>query len=508
MITTTRARSKQARRSRGQTLILACVTFLLLALMMALSFSVANAIHERIRIQAAADAQAFSIATLEARSFNTIAYMNRSIAAGMVAEMTLHAWDTIAQRDISMLEAGATSFTMIALQEAAKCSKKQPQHCVHAIEAKAISANYSSEASNYSSKRSSKMQKFKDAVEGLNEMMKNIHLDQEKVLKATKDEIGPGSESLAAILKQTAPQASYVDLGDYVSSDFACALEHSNLDGECKGRSWKSQASMGSDPNHVMESAAMAIRPKFIAGEVWARNLSHSDFSNGPGNLQNPVISMPKKMKDIQSEGSFTETTPSALEAEVADDNVSADIQTAQISVSWKHGSWSLSTSYGSASSGNPYVGVPCGGDNCFINFRLNTTAEEADHSQPATYGAVTQDLRKTRDEKKHGSWVSARPWEINADGKISVEMVDGKPAEITLVPQGNGFALAKGKTYFHQLGTNGWQVAPNLFDPFWRAKLHPFVRDELKALTQQIGDSEGTNVASNSQTAVEGVIK
>ena len=79
-------------RGRGQVLPLACLVLLLCAVMMMASFSVANAVHERTRIQAAADAHAFTIATLEARGFNTMAFMNRAIAGAIVAEMGIHAW--------------------------------------------------------------------------------------------------------------------------------------------------------------------------------------------------------------------------------------------------------------------------------------------------------------------------------------------------------------------------------------------------------------------------------
>jgi hypothetical protein len=46
------------------------------------------------------------------------------------------------------------------------------------------------------------------------------------------------------------------------------------------------------------------------------------------------------------------------------------------------------------------------------------------------------------------------------------------------------------------------------MFDPFWRAKLHPFVRDELRELLGLVGDSDGQNIISDNNSAVEGVIK
>jgi hypothetical protein len=48
---------------------------------------------------------------------------------------------------------------------------------------------------------------------------------------------------------------------------------------------------------------------------------------------------------------------------------------------------------------------------------------------------------------------------------------------------------VSKGKAYFHQLGAS-WGIRPNMFDPFWRAKLHPFKDGaELKAALKLAGD-------------------
>ena len=96
------------------------------------------------------------------------------------------------------------------------------------------------------------------------------------------------------------------------------------------------------------------------------------------------------------------------------------------------------------------------------------TEGGETDYGQPATYGVITQDLRKLRNG-------ADRPWET---GRLGVKMPAGT-GKWKYVPEGQGFGVAKAKAYFHQL--DKWSAPPNLFDPFWRAKLHPFVRDELK---------------------------
>lgn len=504
---TTALSRRRNRKSRGQVLVLAVVTFLTMALMMMASFSVANAIHERIRIQAAADAQAFSTATLEARAFNTMAYMNRAIAGALVSEMALHAWKAIAQRDESMMRAGFFSFLMVAAIEFSKCPKFNLQHCWHGIQALMIAFKYNSKASQIGNQIQSKDSQFKNAVTSLNDAIKDLHKGQKDVLDKVKGQIkgGMGSIVMQALLNKTAPQASYASLGDYNTSDFACALEGSSFDDDCQDRSWKSHGSVASASQRrdIMESAAMAARTPFEAGG-WAppnygRKLSGDDYK-GDGILFNPLVNNPDAAMNIQSEGSFREIGFMPTVGEVGNDNVSGDVKFGIVMVQWKHGNGIWFTN-GSASSGSPYRGVPCSGDDCFINFRFINQENETDYGQPATYGAVKQDLRETRHDGN-----SKRPWEVNDQGVVSIKLTKDKPAEMKLVAQKQGYALAKGKTYFHQLSS--WQVPPNMFDPFWRAKLHPFLRDEMSEILGSIGDSDGQQVIQGGNSAVEGVMK
>ncbi|MGV3621855.1 MAG: hypothetical protein ACO1OB_13610, partial [Archangium sp.] len=140
------------------------------------------------------------------------------------------------------------------------------------------------------------------------------------------------------------------------------------------------------------------------------------------------------------------------------------------------------------------YKGVPCdGSEGCFINFRLAEEGGETDWGQPATYGAVTQNLRKMRNGQQG-------PWEIDNKGEVQMP---GTTSKFKYVPDGEGYAVAKGKAYFHQLGS--WAAPPNLFDPFWRAKLHPFIREEMKDVLKEAGDTNGEQMLGG-QTPVEGV--
>ncbi len=505
-------------RSRGQVLVLACLSMIMVALMLMLSFNVTNAIHEKIRIQAVADSQALSTATLEARALNTMAFMNRSIAGAMVAGMALHAWWTIAENEVGMLKAGQEAFGKVATEEYGKCPPHNYVHCADGAQASLIATRYGSKASSYQSSLRGLDGRFREAVQALSDMMKDLHVDQKRVLDNTRNEIASTSRTLAAIKQVSAPHASYVSAIDSLNlSELACALEGSRFDDRCQSQSWKPAARVlsASSRGAIMESAAMAARPQFQMGNAYWRSFAHSDFKGGGvGDGPLPRISMPvtisdpREPKNIQSEGTYTLEGTGLPRTWARNDKIGAEMSpgsTGKVSVTWRHGhgfgfaSGSGASPQGQRESNSPYAGLPCGNDNCFINFRANTSAS-ADYGQPATYGALTQDLRLQLSGRRG-------PWELNQRGTLDFAYERGRPARLVLVPQGNAYAVAKGKTYFHQLGSNGWQTPPNMFDPFWRAKLQSFQRDELKSVLQRIGDLQGANIIAGGG-AVEGKVR
>lgn len=493
-------------RTRGQVLIVACLTFLMLAISMMASFSVSHAVHERVRLQIAADAHAFTIATLEARGFNTIGYMNRAIAGGIVAELGLHAWYSIAKRDVAMYNAGFIAFLQVAAMEFAQCPKFQIQHCIHGLKALKIAFKYNKEKRQKQNDLESKDQKWKDAVKGYNEMIKEVYKDEKDLLKKVKQQIGAMSPVLMQVKNKSAPQAQSKNLGKYNESGLACAVEGSDFDDDCDPPDWKQAGSVSSSSNRikVMEEAAIAARPKFQVGLVGHRNLSGEGYKTVPAftlaavDLPISVVSNPDKMMDIQgNEGTYTEIGGGRENTRLNNNRITSSVPMHVVMVTWKDGMGAWYTNGSSIQGG--YEGVPCNGGNggCFINYRMGPASSgpdnDSDYGQPATYGAYTQDLRTLLNGGKGA-------WEIEGKGEVGMPGGQGK---WKYVPNSSGFAVAKGKTYFHQLGA--WEVPPNLFDPMWRAKLQPFIREELKTILQTAGDSQGAQVIGQTGTAVEG---
>ncbi|MEN9797045.1 MAG: hypothetical protein RL653_741, partial [Pseudomonadota bacterium] len=74
---------------RGQALVVAAVSMLVLVVMVLGTVSVGSAVYEKMKLQDAADAQAYSTAVKQARAYNFIAYLNRAMVVHYNAMLTL-----------------------------------------------------------------------------------------------------------------------------------------------------------------------------------------------------------------------------------------------------------------------------------------------------------------------------------------------------------------------------------------------------------------------------------
>lgn len=83
---------KLRRDERGQALILGAVAMLVVALVVLSSVSIGHGVYSKIKLQDAADAQAYSIAVKEARAYNFLAYTNRAMVVHYNAMLTMMAY--------------------------------------------------------------------------------------------------------------------------------------------------------------------------------------------------------------------------------------------------------------------------------------------------------------------------------------------------------------------------------------------------------------------------------
>ena len=80
------------KRKRGQAIVLGSVGLFIMVLGVISTLNIGQAVSERIRLQNAADAAAYSLAAEEARLFNFFAFTNRAQVAHYSAAMTVHSY--------------------------------------------------------------------------------------------------------------------------------------------------------------------------------------------------------------------------------------------------------------------------------------------------------------------------------------------------------------------------------------------------------------------------------
>lgn len=520
-------RAKRAKpfvaRTRGQVMVLGCISLLITALMLMASFSLANAIHEKIRIQSHSDAQAYSLAVVEARAFNTTAYYNRAIAAALVAQMSLHSWMSIATHDVAMLSSGAMiMLAIVPIEVAMGCYPYNISHCPCVIQALISAFKFFRAANKWGRTLKGLENQFDKGVTGLKEMVDSLHKGQVNALKRARSELLIGMV-LNGLKSKNASNSSYVMAVTALNNgEFTCALEGTDIDncGNDNGRSKSSLATRST----IMQNTANATRQLFNRMGVQSSLLSHQNF-RGPMNPDVP--------KDSLTDGRWMHFF--ATRARVGDDTSSGSDNGAQAKnvgagalgmgvatvLGFKHVPVMAMPFNGEIFSGSPnkHSGLifmsghqgthnkfeqvmkqePCSDQSCFVNFNASSDKDK-DFGQPTVYGGVTQSLRVFPD--KSGGFAENAPWELNSEGEVSVKMSSDKDSKLKIVPRGTGVAVSKAKVYFHQMGN--WKVAPNFFDPFWRAKLHFFKRDEFQKVVALSGDPYGA-ILTGAGAPVEG---
>ena len=510
-----RRRTRRARRQeRGQALALGCLSLIIIALMLMLSFNLSQTLHEKVRLQQESDALAFSMATVEARAFNYFAYSNRAMAASYVAMTSLHAYMAAASVTRQMLKAAQYNFYIIAAEEFAQCVSCCPfcciQHCIHGVQAIVVAQDFSSKADDYAQKVSDVDDSFEQAVTNLNRMVNMIHLSQQDVLLSTSQVLTQGLQGLH---DNNAPKSSnlLMQVGLLNVDKMACAIEGVVVP-PCIG---SSSGLPQSNRSKVMTSVANATRPSWPANRmgipfpIWLNPQFLDDLMN---QIQGNGISVPFMHQGTAKvvDSADTSKLHDGQDGEEGKD-VGAD-EHGWLFSQWNDGASVLpyasalgldayvfsDSNNGSHNPSEAHTGQHSGFDgvqsqntcimsgDCFINFRSNSEAK-SDFGQPPVYSYLTQDTRLDPNGNKG-------PWEINQSGTVSIENGGNGTATLQLVPGANAVALSKAMVYYHRLGD--WHEHPNLFNPFWRAKLHPFKTGEASEILTLAGNMSAADQA------------
>jgi hypothetical protein len=487
--------------------VLAALSMIVLALMVALSFNLSQALHEKIRLQQHSDAQAYSMATLQARSLNYFATSNRAMAAAYVSANSLHAYMAAASVTSEMMESGRNNMIAIAVEEGLQCNPYQPQHCAHAIEAGLRAADFQRVKGQYDNRVRDVEGTFRAAMTALNLMIDTIHASQKLVFVQTGFAMGNGTSLGLDQLKRTnAPRASNIagGVGALNVNQYSCVIDGmpclggaANTDNDTKAK--------------VMTEIANATRPQFPAdrtalvpsGLGWLIYL-HPTFvreitTGVQGNGFSMAIAHQGTAKTIES------ASQGQLHSGSGGNNtgkVTGADEHGWLITQWRDGifTWPYKAEiYSDDNNGSHNNGGHTGNHNfpgiysstlcvmsghCFMKFRSNSNRDQ-DFGQPKVYSYVTQPLRQGTVEKA--------PWQLNSSATVTWEG-DCEDGRLTLAP-GDGAALSKAMVYYHRIGD--WQEQPNLFNPYWRAKLHPFTAAEAAIVLGAGGNTEALPLAA-----------
>jgi len=510
---------------RGQTLVLGALSFLVLALMVTLSFNLSQALRAKISLQQHSDSLAYSMAVMEARALNYYAVTNRAMAASYVAMNSLHAYMAAASVTGQMMKAGKENFSKIALQELAMCGK--PKHCKHAREAKKISDKYGKAGKEYDDKARALEPRFTAAVTALDKMVDELHASQRRVHERTRGAISDGmSQGLRELALYNAPGVSGLPegVGALNAQEFDCAVDGMRCPGGVASSSPKVRARVMAEVVNATRPGWPANRAGLLKGQV--PSYLHPQFLQqltrgipGSSNLHR-VEGHSGTAKLVQSQGALH---AGGQQKGNEGTTVSADEHgtlfnwwghTLPVSEKYEARVWSDSGG-GGHSGGRAHQGThrfdgtnakafeTCSASgNCFMKFRANPDPRR-DWGQPRVYSYVTQSLREGDPRKA--------PWELNASGEVSVQHGAQGTQKVTLAP-GEGAGLSKALVYYHRFDNadlsqgstpgaeEGWREPPNLFAPYWRAKLHPLTPAQAEQVLNTAGNVDAAQLVQNSQ--------
>jgi hypothetical protein len=291
-------------------------------------------------------------------------------------------------------------------------------------------------------------------------------------------------------LKGTAAQASGLSfgLGALNSGKFLCTLEGSMIDTCGAKKSVTDRSKMyteiinASRPEFTHQILMMGTDYLPFIGSKWS-DLSYSiPFFIGGSHL----IADDSCDADNTAEGKLAcGTVPFAAFVGSAEDLPGVGGWAGSEIYSDKNGGDHSPSGAHDGSQHNKFKGIPkCVKDKeCFINFREGS--KDDDWGQPSVFTYYSSELSK----RPKGQ---ATPWTITPDGKLSIDMAgkdNGSPGLLQMMPSRPGSAMSRAMTYFHAPGS--WPRPPNMFDPYWAAKLHPLERTQALEVLALSGDNK-----------------
>ncbi len=517
-------RALRLRRARGQMIILAAVALLALALVVFITFNVTVAVQQRIKLQNYADAKAFSMAVAEARTLNYLAYTNRAIASAYVGMANVHAYMTEAAMLADLKLASATIMGVIVGQELSQCNccfipMCCPWHCVDATEAGlnavALGADYLS--GDMGGRLSQLDGPASKAVSALSSHIDLLHASQTAAKEAVTAMLESGS--FGSLKDNNMQLAASVTTDESAVNSFNVTL-------------WKQAFDTRTDiKKKIMAETANATRQDFTwnrtaAGPLPLSPLLFPQLAERVS-ASKPWFGPPGNWTIVQLPGSGGRTGFSSSGFTGAGSDVDSGSTGAVVTSydwgtlfgNWKHGgsvsflpiSGGLEPAILTSGSSNQHTAGwfgsandPHNGSDHNVNMNMSRFEEfkistSFPFNQPYVYAGVSTDTRVNE-------YGQRGPWEVAKDdsGTVTVKNVGPQDGKLTLSNNNRAKAFSKALVYYHRIGD--WSDYPNLFNPYWRAKLQPVTAEEVNTVLSNL-DSEAAKVAAEARSVSAGAV-
>jgi hypothetical protein len=534
---------KMVRARRGQTMVLGSLGVLIVGIMMMLTLNVGQAVHEKVRIQQLADGAAFSMAVQEARAYNFIAYTNRANVGALVSASSMHSFHSMASSIPEMFQAAGYTFFMHAGIEFAMCFTccwpfcfSMCKHCYHGIKDLDAAFNYLDSADELREKVKKADKTFRLAMNALDAHMVYISANQKAVamgvwMQLLQDDI------TTSLRDEVAPQASgngdglkFINAGTFGAASGLTGMRgFSDVFESDKERQQFVPTMIANGTRYSKTRFGFTLNNWFVSD----RGLLEAYAFTHPQTLIKLLYKDGKPAKGfsfpIMHEGQGrTIKDPNDPKSRIKSNDLGPDGNTAAAydsGIIMSMGFICIFSMIPMIMTYSAHVASgPDGGDHedrsscddeskhkfkcldlaagpaaCFAVFKPDKNPKH-NFGQPAAYAVINQDLSMLSDGT-HGAWEV--DMDTDANGSIGIQLQEGgDKIEVNIANRaaawegeeggsadyGRGVAMSKALVYYHlpRYRGNGWKEQPNLFNPYWRAKLHPFREMSLSSFSME----------------------
>jgi hypothetical protein len=519
------ARKPRRFQRRGQTMILGVVALLTLALIVFVTFNVTVAVQQKVKLQNYADAKAFSMAVAEARTLNYMAYTNRAIASAYVGMANVHAYMSEAALMADLKAAGMAIMGVIIGQETSQCMCCWGgpccfQHCIHAFEAGINVAGLTIDW--ISGTMGNKVRQLDgpatSTMSALNTHITTLSGAQDLAKASIFTLLGTGT--MGQLKEQNMMKADSVTSDDMLVSGFNINEWNKVFYSNQQIKQRIMAETVNASRSDFAWTRHGALGPALFPPPWVADNMKASLWMGPKGNWI--VTQMPATPFMAGGRSGFAQSGYSnffgAFSGDVSTSNNTgrslSSYDWATIAGTWRHGGSAFSLPTGApafntvlttGNNGNTHsagfitdlFNSPHQGSNHNLNLDMSRFTEfnigtQYPFNQPSVYAAVSTDSR-VNEYGRRG------PWEVNKSGSgiITMKGVGNTDARLAIANNNRTKAFSKAMVYYHRIGD--WSDYPNLFNPFWRAKLEPVTQSEVLTVLGTF-DSDAAAVATGAQ--------